>query len=176
MRARAYSSAIGSARSFQQRLRTRARIRLLGHAELQGASSAPPAACPAHHSDSFESSASVDFAELTFEDEGGTFESDEEASGRIEKLEEEVTAAEGGAEEEVSAAVQARHAAGNRGLSRPSTAMKTVSISSIGSGGWLVLEKELLGGVVEVAARTPLFVVVQDRARATVPPLPAPEQ
>jgi hypothetical protein len=91
-------------------------------------------------------------------------------------LEEEVTAAEGGAEEEVSAAVQARHAAGNRGLSRPSTAMKTVSISSIGSGGWLVLEKELLGGVVEVAARTPLFVVVQDRARATVPALPAPEQ
>uniref|UniRef100_A0A0A9DFD5 Uncharacterized protein n=1 Tax=Arundo donax TaxID=35708 RepID=A0A0A9DFD5_ARUDO len=34
---------------------------------------------------------------------------------------------------------------GLAGLSRPSTAMKTVSISSTGSGGWLAPEKELLG-------------------------------
>jgi nucleolin len=40
------------------------------------------------------------------EDEGGAFESDEEASGRIEELEEEVTAAEGGAEEEVGEYVE----------------------------------------------------------------------
>nr|ACR36865.1 unknown [Zea mays] len=32
------------------------------------------------------------------------------------------------------------------GFSRPSTATKTVSVSSTGSGGWLAPEKELLGG------------------------------
>jgi hypothetical protein len=49
MRARAYSSALGSTRSFQQCRHTRARIRLLGCTELQGASSASPTGCPARH-------------------------------------------------------------------------------------------------------------------------------
>jgi nucleolin len=64
---------------------------------------------PLAASDTFESSAAVDFAEpdQASEDEGGAFESDEEeASGRIEELEEEVTAAEGGAEEEVGEYVE----------------------------------------------------------------------
>ncbi|GJN34661.1 hypothetical protein PR202_gb23343 [Eleusine coracana subsp. coracana] len=56
---------------------------------------------PLAASDSFESSAAVDFAEpeQASEDEGGAFASDEEASAGVEELEEEGTAEEGGVEE-----------------------------------------------------------------------------
>lgn len=56
---------------------------------------------PLAASDSFESSAAVDFAEpeQTSEDEGGAFASDDEASAAVEELEEEVTEEDGGAEE-----------------------------------------------------------------------------
>ncbi|KAK3132649.1 hypothetical protein QOZ80_6AG0525650 [Eleusine coracana subsp. coracana] len=56
---------------------------------------------PLAASDSFESSAAVDFAEpeQVSEDEGGAFASDEEASAGVEELEEEGTAEEGSVEE-----------------------------------------------------------------------------
>jgi hypothetical protein len=124
MRARAYSSALGSARSFQQRRRTRVRIGcwVTPSCRVPPPLRPPPADCPTCHLRLVQVLSCRRFHRAGPGVRGRGWRVRVGRGGV--RAQRGVGGGDCGTEEDVSAVVQARRAAGDRGLSRPSMAMR----------------------------------------------------